>query len=126
MLPGIYLSARVLINYGLVPRPPGVLAGDLSPRHSVSLPSLQVRFVLINVLLNIRQITRDIFSSGKVDVHVEQLLILNRQNIDNIARSMRNTQKKRDILTEKQESEMTLEKRDFLPESGNVDPYGFN
>ena len=31
--------------------------------------------------------------------------------------------KKRDILTEKPENGMALEKRDFLPESGNVDTY---
>ena len=36
---------------------------------------------------------------------------------------MRNTKKKQDILTEKWESRMALEKRDFLPESGNVDTY---
>ena len=36
---------------------------------------------------------------------------------------MRNTHKKRDILTEKQESGMVLEKRDFPSESSNVYVY---
>ena len=36
---------------------------------------------------------------------------------------MRSTPKKRDIWTEKWESGMALEKRDFPPESGNVDTY---
>ena len=40
-----------------------------------------------------------------------------------MAWTMRNTYKKRDILTEKRESGMVLEKRDFPPESGNVDTY---
>ena len=31
--------------------------------------------------------------------------------------------KKRDILSEKQESGMALKKREFTPESGNVDTY---
>ena len=37
----------------------------------------------------------------------------------------RNTQKKRDILSEKRESGMALKKRDFTPESGTVDTYGY-
>ena len=37
----------------------------------------------------------------------------------------RNTQKKRDILSEKRESGMVLKKRDFTPESGTVDTYGY-
>ena len=36
----------------------------------------------------------------------------------------RNTQKKREFLSEKRESEMTLKKREFTPESGSVDTYG--
>ena len=36
----------------------------------------------------------------------------------------RNTPKKRDILSEKRESEMTLKKREFTSESGTVDTYG--
>ena len=36
----------------------------------------------------------------------------------------RNTQKKRDILSKKRESGMTLKKREFRPESGTVDTYG--
>ena len=32
-------------------------------------------------------------------------------------------QKKRDILSEKRESGMALKKREFMPESGNVDTY---
>ena len=32
-------------------------------------------------------------------------------------------QKKRDILSEKRESGMSLKKREFTPESGNVDTY---
>ena len=32
--------------------------------------------------------------------------------------------KRRDILSEKQESGMALQKREFTPESGNVDTYG--
>ena len=36
----------------------------------------------------------------------------------------RNTQKKRDFLSEKRESGMTLKKREFTPESGSVDTYG--
>ena len=39
-----------------------------------------------------------------------------------MARSMRNIQTSA-TLTEKQESKMVLEKRDFPPESGNVDTY---
>ena len=35
----------------------------------------------------------------------------------------RNTQKKRDILSKKRESGMTLKKREFTPESGTVDTY---
>ena len=35
----------------------------------------------------------------------------------------RNTQKKRDFLSEKRESGMTLKKREFTPESGSVDTY---
>ena len=35
----------------------------------------------------------------------------------------RNTQNKRDILSEKRESGMALKKREFTPESGNVDTY---
>ena len=35
----------------------------------------------------------------------------------------RNTQKKRDILSEKRESGMALKKREFTPESGTVDTY---
>ena len=31
--------------------------------------------------------------------------------------------KKRDILSEKRENGMALKKRDFMPESGNVDTY---
>ena len=34
--------------------------------------------------------------------------------------------KKRDILSEKRESGMTLKKREFTPESGNVDTYENN
>ena len=32
-------------------------------------------------------------------------------------------QKKRDILSEKRESGMTIKKREFTPESGNVETY---
>ena len=35
----------------------------------------------------------------------------------------RNTHKKRDILSEKRESGMALNKREFTPESGTVDTY---
>ena len=38
----------------------------------------------------------------------------------------RNTPKKRDILSEKRESGMTLKKREFTPESGTVDTYVIN
>ena len=37
--------------------------------------------------------------------------------------SAQNTQKKRDILSEKRESGMALKKREFTPESGSVDTY---
>ena len=35
----------------------------------------------------------------------------------------RNTQKKRDIISEKRESGIALKKREFTPESGTVDTY---
>ena len=40
-----------------------------------------------------------------------------------MTRSMRNRQKKRDVLTERWESGMALEKHDFPPESGNAGTY---
>ena len=53
-------------------------------------------------------------------------LTLNRAHREHFSSSKYATTKKRDILSEKLESGMGLKKREFTPESCNVDTYEFN
>ena len=68
--------------------------------------------------------TRDIFNTGYPYRRIFRFQTGKTHKIiqiDALRRSMRNTQKKRDILTEKRESWMALEKRDLPPENSFVD-----
>ena len=50
-------------------------------------------------------------------------LTLSRAHLEGIFSNSKYAKKKRDILSQKRESGMTLKKRKFTPESGTVDTY---
>ena len=52
-------------------------------------------------------------------------LTLSRAHLERIFSNSKYAKKKRDILSQKRESGMTLKKREFTPKSGTVDTYAY-